>query len=855
MKVNSSTKKATGRILSLLLTLAMLFSMIPSSIFAQSDDQGTEESQSVSEVDENVYTVVYNPGDFPDYTPEKNGKMENQRVETEENQIIKFKLDENQFKRDGYEFSGWSNTSDGENIEDDPQTEENESVLAFTMKDQTLITNWSFDRDTNEDGVKENFDVSYALKDNQLTLYALWTKTEDPEETDDGEKSDAEDSQNTDDVIDADEKTDSSEEADTVEEISDENDEKNDDISEEVEDGTILQTTADDEDLTDDLGIVIEEEEQETFSEKVSTFFTSLFSTEESYSLATYDDTEDNPSGENSQIETLNLVWLTNNAGEDTLELNPTTNSSLSVSFRLYYSLSGITNYEAGQIQIRIPASLFETRDGKSIGSITFSVPQDPESGALFNYKKVGDEYILTNTKTILAGAAGYFDFQVFGITPSEIKSGSEQGPIQAQMTVSNSAGEELVKTSNSLTSVINTQEKLVSAKKQGTVYEEFPTNWKVTLPEDFDTSQYIYVDWYTYCYISGNQYFSISVEDEIKDGGILLGGTQPTEEGQKVYSGQNYFTGWKSDGNNFYNHIYVAYPIDQFPTDTGKTVTNTVKYTLTNQDTGEVLEQTASASLYYKPIPFKAPAGSFYLYKWGVGENGANKTATSVLNNATGSYSHALNDLSGGTNVDLTYEVVSRAYGYAWTCSPGSDIADPANYCQENVTYTIEDHDVYCDDYTTPLGEEAYRFKSIEVLKPTMYRYGKTSSGSWNFISDSTLQVPELSIYGKTQGGDWVLYGTANWSEGTLTLTGSNNADASGNKLIFPEGEKITSWKAVFKTEAAAVSYPLCPTIELYATQSLQNKAQELLETEDSSTLKVRNDAVMSVTLDDCIL
>ena len=90
-------------------------------------------------------------------------------------------------------------------------------------------------------------------------------------------------------------------------------------------------------------------------------------------------------------------------------------------------------------------------------------------------------------------------------------------------------------------------------------------------------------MDWYSYAYISGNQYFTVDVEDtpafnEIIDpnrpdtpdnryaDGIIVGTTIPNatvSADRKSLTAKNVTNGavYRNNGTNFFYHTYCAYP------------------------------------------------------------------------------------------------------------------------------------------------------------------------------------------------------------------------------------------------------------------------------------------------------
>ena len=95
-----------------------------------------------------------------------------------------------------------------------------------------------------------------------------------------------------------------------------------------------------------------------------------------------------------TKVEQISVEWITPDTVEDgndsRLSLAPSNDDPFDVRMRLNLALSGEHDYEAGDIQVTIPKSIFETRDGKMTGKLSLSVPEAPDSRATFNYTDMG---------------------------------------------------------------------------------------------------------------------------------------------------------------------------------------------------------------------------------------------------------------------------------------------------------------------------------------------------------------------------------------------------------------------------------------------------------------------------------
>ncbi|RYQ09069.1 Cna protein B-type domain-containing protein [Bifidobacterium pseudolongum subsp. globosum] len=351
---------------------------------------------------------------------------------------------------------------------------------------------------------------------------------------------------------------------------------------------------------------------------------------------------------------------------------------------------------------------------------------------------------------------------------------------------------------------------------------------------------------------------------------GTVIGGSDISCVKDGAYACDSMFSGYERDGNDFYQHVYMAYPKNAFKANEPRTMTNTVTYTLTAKDTGKVTTATGRASVQYAPHPFTVPAGNFMLYKWGISQDGTgtslspygmtNEYGSGVANHDhQGIYPYQLNKLQAGQNVDVTYDVVATNHLYQYTYAGEGDPSDQGNYGKKAVNVTVCDNAMYFDhDYTTALGPDDYEVKSLRVLDPQMYAYATNSDGSWAYQSDGTVPRPNVDLYGKASDGDWVHYGTAAWgADGlqSLRIAADNGATAGGSTLTFPKDAGITQWKMTYSSSAAAVYTGVLPTITIKPSTRIENAVARLSGQSDTAAAEIANAAHMQADQDGKVL
>lgn len=127
-------------------------------------------------------------------------------------------------------------------------------------------------------------------------------------------------------------------------------------------------------------------------------------------------------SGDGVTIERLTVKWLSKSTGESeragygTLVLVPEDDKMPNQQWQIDLSLSGKGNIDAGELELVIPAYIWKDRNGKEPGLLTMAIPQEPDVSGDFAWKRVGDTIVITNTHSISA-AANYYVQGTFRMT------------------------------------------------------------------------------------------------------------------------------------------------------------------------------------------------------------------------------------------------------------------------------------------------------------------------------------------------------------------------------------------------------------------------------------------------------
>ena len=590
-----------------------------------------------------------------------------------------------------------------------------------------------------------------------------------------------------------------------------------------------------------------------------------------------------------SKIEQISVHWITPDTTEDgdesRLSLVPGNDDKFPVRMRLNMALSGEHDYEAGDIQVTVPKSIFKTRDGKATGPLSLSVPEAPDSRALFNYTDMGDYYLLANTRKLSAATSAMFEFTAKDLVPHTIVDGvgadNEPGydkaytsaPFEGTVQVTTHLGNTISMSSNKIDCTIDTTEEVTGAHKEATMLsEEWPSSWPAELKPEND-QDYIYVDWYTYAWISGNQAFDMKVEENAstdQSQETVLLGYRDSGSGTLYVAGdsdrteQTLQTGaYVSPGTAFGGHAYVAYPKANFQVNNTYKLDNKVKYTLTSADDGTVTEASATAEATYSPVAFQTPEGFYAIEKRGDGSS-----TKYVDGDVEGIYGYALNQLRNGEDVDLSYSISSHAFTMHATKDPAGDEDDPGSYNKKTVNLKLVDDETRFNFADECLSAADFRFKSVQVDKPSMLVYKKFSqsgfgytgnsssstniqAGSYGYVNDNDpASIPVLYVYGKTETGDWARYASLDWTGGGLNAVAENGASVSSSTVSFPEG--IVDYKIELSTNRDGIVLSAKPTMTLKATDAVRAQVEGLYADSAQPTTKASNKVTLTASGED---
>lgn len=568
----------------------------------------------------------------------------------------------------------------------------------------------------------------------------------------------------------------------------------------------------------------------------------------------------DSTSAGGNNIERFSIEWRTKDNDNDVAKLHNvwTDNEEKSVSYKMTYALSGQKDYAIGTVNIKVPKTIFKDRNNKPIGYTEFGVPKAPDMNGYFAYTEVEDGYLITNTKRLTAASSGVIEASIKGLIPTEIKdfaSRYKSDFLEASLKVTVQGG--LMRlSSNVLYSDIDTSTRVYDAylRHNTEVYTTFPRDWDPKLrPSNPD--DYYYATFTSYANTQANQPFNANLRVDMRassdaHGAIVLGVKNARKNevlrgnGTGVFEGEIEHGVYLPDGQNFANLIYVAYPKTDFRAVRGYQLKGTVDYRLTGLDDNGVTNARQEATLPFSPVKSDRPYGSFYVEKQGDGDF----TTWVDSENREGIYDTALNKLKARQNVDVRYDIQTRAYGGAFTLRDGGDPEKLSDYGRKPYKLVTDDFKTIFNDRDEELSSNDFEIKGIDLgRKPFARKFvpledselfdnvyarkvftaGNINKPLFGYARESDSNLPLVDIYGRVSNGNWVKYGVVNYRTGVAVITPSNGARVEGSVLRFPQN--VTDFKTEAETTIAHYVHDIYEIVTIKPSSKILSQIDEL--------------------------
>lgn len=561
-----------------------------------------------------------------------------------------------------------------------------------------------------------------------------------------------------------------------------------------------------------------------------------------------------------NNIERFDIEWRSQDNDNDASRHNGvyTSNGDQVLSYKINYGVSGQHDYDVGTFTIKVPKTIFKDRKNKPIGFTTFGVPKAPDNNAKFAYTETDDAYIITNTKKLKAASSGYIEATIKGLTPSEIKditTGYVSDKLKASLEIGLKIGS-IGKDSNLLDATFDTTAMVYGGylRHNTTVSDKFPTDWDERLKPS-NPDDYYYATFTSYASSVGNQYYNVGLKFDARSsddaaGAITLGAKVGrtdtllvTDKTSGVFDKEIEHGVYLQDGQNFSSTIYVAYPKKNFSQDRSYNLKGVVEYTMTTVDDNKVTATRADATLPFSPVRVDIPQGSFYVSKYGDGP------VTSYEGTGVeGIYSTALNQLKENKQVEILFNVVTRAYGGAYTLRDGgkADVLEDYGYKPYKIitddyktTFNLRDEELTSSDFDIkaldfkekPTAAVFTSLDNEDTAHNTIVGKNFTGAGGqplfgYKNVDDSN--IPDTIVYGRISNGDWVKYGTVSYRNG-LNISVENGARVEDSRLVFPED--VTDYKTEVETTLAHYSHNVKVVVDVKPSEGIKNQVNEVYE------------------------
>ncbi|NLL26150.1 MAG: Cna B-type domain-containing protein, partial [Erysipelotrichia bacterium] len=509
--------------------------------------------------------------------------------------------------------------------------------------------------------------------------------------------------------------------------------------------------------------------------------------------------------------------------------------NSYSVTYEVYYSLAGTEDYQPGAIKLRIPAKIFQGRDGTFAANskTTLPIPAEGASGESdyrYQYDADTDEYIITNINTISSGAEASFQIRYELKKPSLVKDESYTREFVAKLTVNEeqkekSAGNIQIDTKHG----IDRCSKRVYQK-----YEAYPkTDWgdpsDIDLDNDGDgmADDYFYVVYFIYVKVNleTTQPAMIKIED-LPTNGEVVGYAKSTEYNfsqASIIRSTVTFDSTYEEQFSFYRRLFeyeygyfvlVRYPRTILnPQDPNSyLIRNKVNVSVTGDDDG--ITNTVSGSVSYKyiePQTFTAPPGST-----GIAKSGGDYAygGIQLLMNDKPAIFKSFAGVTGFFETTNTVQKYSLTYQAPDPSDPENGKSDPANYGKIPLRIEVVDDLLYFHDaYDSPLQYGDYEIKRVVVdySNVTKFKFFTYERDPETLVIEEKQmpysEYPPIELWYKNEdGGEWIKHGEWYYESYYIRFKKIDGSVISNGKSVeMPVNTyavKVVAETACYKTE-----------------------------------------------------
>lgn len=760
----------------------------------------------------------------------------------------------NAYVRNGYEFTGWSTT---------PSGKDEGATPAYAIDATATVRGLVVSFDKNQDGQigdEERVDLTALANNGTVTLYAQWAQKDDPSEA------------------------------------------------------ALVRPQSDAAALQKDATLVdapmLAENEVAELDAAVPEAARSVAGVTSAAASDPDGNVEDAVAGvptsaDGTSIDSMSVSWITKDTEghEDNnpkkLTLVSGTNDKFDVRTRVNFQLSGQNDYEPGTIRLTVPKTVIKTRDGKTMGTFTLSVPEAPSDRAAFAYYEQDDSYVLVNMVKLAASTSALFEFSQRDVVPSQVMGnpkktveGISPATFASALEVTTPKGTTLAR-NDSMTATVETSKQLIDGSgtllaNGSKLYKSWQDSWPANLKPD-NPSQYVYIDWFADNDAKGSQAYVSAVKFEMLKsypaGSLLLGiinadGTIVKAPAEATSISAD----WSASpqyGDMLTMHAYVAVPRDKADDGNAHTFKATVEFSLKELDALGTDDERFTTSKLNGTLDVPESA-----------KPKENKSAYSSFSISKGSYEYsgALDRLLAGKDVSVKYDIWSYQNG-GYKLFLGSPLEDgtysPDQIKDDTTMHTvITDDSVSWGDLSGAMSSNDYELQSIRFGAAEAYGMYKLTQdemasvmpgsrpeylarGSWAYYYLDRSFVPDQIVEAKCADGSWVGVATVSYKTKAPVVTlaaGVNGVSVGGAKsdtLTFAAdsdytGFRITSDAKVKVTDVdggpvllekgqqvllGALETNVAPTIRIKASSAKTvQRVQEVVNESADSILNVEN-------------
>ncbi len=636
-----------------------------------------------------------------------------------------------------------------------------------------------------------------------------------------------------------------------------------------------------------------------------------LFESKEAANDLTKDgegDKQNGVSADGTSIDGVGVEWRVNDElyPESLLTVTPQNDGEQLVKARVWFELSGESNYLPGSIRITIPAYIFHKRgNGDPYGIMVIPYPEDPSKKDEFNYtltkNEKGEEvYVLTNTRTFQSASQAFFEVVFAKLTPHDLIDMQESDPFYALIEVTTKNENTISLESEPITARFDTSTKVQKVTKRAYGKPEIVS--AAAIPDNLripGEDKYVLVEWYVTVLNKANTWYYLDYKDWIPNEyrGFVLSAKPADPQTATV---QDVYHGYQT--NKLLTFIVkTAYPFSEFEPDVDYTFHNNIEFTNRQEDPTTDQPTTAQATAettwhYTDPVHLE-PDGHYMIFKNGNDDTDENNQTHKIIDKERitndlhmwdrnlegwfGSYPSALNEMQDAYldkgedgQIRLSYTMDSVGYTMPWMFEDESVKGPDGNRAAWNIANYTRPVTMVTTDYGLRIDRKGdalkvhdeFEYLSVEFPDiPYVYR-GKPNrineDGTWyaqNYRDGTFLYSPdndkanwpdidlELLI-----DGSWQKYATVSWKSGHFVAALTDGSTQTDKIIDFSAlADKVDSVRTVLTmhntaTEGtitqAGISYDIRLVTALKTTDSIMDSIEKAFEKSNAPQFYIWN-------------